>query len=72
MTPHQLIRFEGALMKTQMVKLFIKNKKNKALEDAMYEIAKSTGKKCVILCDRYYSNLFKSGVLDCSAYISIF
>jgi hypothetical protein len=27
MTPHQLIRFEGALMKTQMVKLFIKKQK---------------------------------------------
>jgi hypothetical protein len=51
MTPEQVVRFEGSLMKTQM-----------ALEDAFYEIAKSSGKPCVIMCDR--------GVMDCSAYMT--
>ena len=41
MSKNELLTFEASLIKSQL-----------ALEDGFYEIAKSTGKKSIVICDR--------------------
>ena len=49
MSQHQLVAFQSSIIKTMI-----------ALEDSFREVAKSTGKPSVIICDR--------GTMDCAAY----
>eukprot|EP00741_Cyanophora_paradoxa_P004301 tig00000792_g4175.t1 len=51
LTPDQIIRFQGALLRVQM-----------GLEDAFFDLAKSTGQPSIIIADR--------GVMDGSAYMA--
>eukprot|EP01080_Neovahlkampfia_damariscottae_P001163 gene1163-10677_t len=50
MSKDELLTFEASLIKSQL-----------ALEDAFYDIAKSTGKKSIVICDR--------GAMDAVAYM---
>jgi hypothetical protein len=50
MSKNELLTFEASLIKGQL-----------ALEDSFYEIAKSTGKKSIVICDR--------GAMDAVAYM---